>query len=369
MAQATAPTAGVAGSVQFELERLDQSDGLLKLSGRWFGVRGRRFMRPTLTLVADGRPHRLLADLAHKPWPAEDGAEWTAAFPWDEQGATLTDLELTVAPDITILLAGPDRKGGAKATASQPRDEAAMRRELHMTRIELADQRRERERLVRELEPMREELGRLRAELEQTREAALEVEAATARRDAAVAKLEAVEAQLAEAVDAREAAVADRDVALAARDAAVAERDRATSERDRAAARGKRALAEREQAAHAGDRALAERDQAAQTRNHALSERDQARAERDQVVAERDQAMAERNQAIAERDHALAERRRFPSPAAPPGPPPVSIQPRPIIAGRHRSMLHRDMGWLPRVLAIAILIAAVVALLLVARIF
>jgi hypothetical protein len=77
--------------------------------------------------------------------------------------------------------------------------------------------------------------------------------------------------------------------------------------------------------------------------------------------------VAERNQAVAERDHALAERRRIPapSPAAPLAPPPLSIQPRPISPGRHRSMLHRDIGWLPRLLAIAVLIAAVVAILLV----
>jgi hypothetical protein len=360
MAQATAPTAGGAGNVLFELERLEQSDdGLLELSGRWFGVRGRRFVRPTLTLVADGRPHRLLADLAHKPWAAEDGAEWTAAFPWDEQGASLTDIELSVAPDIAILLAGPDLVAG---TAPVPADETTLRRELHMTRMELADQRRERERLRRELGPLREELDRLRDELEQAREAALEAESATARRDAAVAKLEAVEAQLADSVAAREAAVSERDRALAYREQAVLERDGALADRDQTLAGRKRSRGER-------DRALAERDRALSDRDQTARQRDQALAGRDQAVAERDRVVAERNRALAERDQALAGRHRPPTPlpVSPTAPEPISIQPRPT-GGRHRSVLRRDIGWPARVVAIVLLIAVVVAFLLVARI-
>jgi len=39
----------------FEVERFGLGDeACLEVRGRWFGVRGRRFMRPALTAVADG---------------------------------------------------------------------------------------------------------------------------------------------------------------------------------------------------------------------------------------------------------------------------------------------------------------------------
>ena len=67
----------------FEVEhfKLD-GNACLEVRGRWFGVRGRRFMRPALTTVTDGREQRILAVLDHKPWNAEDGEIWHAAFPY-----------------------------------------------------------------------------------------------------------------------------------------------------------------------------------------------------------------------------------------------------------------------------------------------
>src|SRR4051794_14498273 len=65
-----------------EVERFELAgNACLELRGRWFGVRGRRFMRPALTALADGREQRILAVLDHKPWDAEDGETWLAAFP------------------------------------------------------------------------------------------------------------------------------------------------------------------------------------------------------------------------------------------------------------------------------------------------
>ena len=56
----------------FEVERFTwPSDDRLEVTGRWFGVRGRRFMRPTLHLRVDGRRRRLIAVLDHKPWAAD----------------------------------------------------------------------------------------------------------------------------------------------------------------------------------------------------------------------------------------------------------------------------------------------------------
>jgi hypothetical protein len=79
----------------------------LEVSGRWFGVRGRRFVRPTLTVRRDGIDGevRSLADLEHKPWAAQDGEPWIAAF---ELAVDLADadaeIELSVAPDIAVAL-------------------------------------------------------------------------------------------------------------------------------------------------------------------------------------------------------------------------------------------------------------------------
>ena len=68
----------------FELDRFQWSgDDRLEVEGRWFGVRGRRFVRPVLTVQVAGGRRRLLALLEHKPWTADEGATWIAAFPWD----------------------------------------------------------------------------------------------------------------------------------------------------------------------------------------------------------------------------------------------------------------------------------------------
>ena len=67
------------GRVAFEVEQFEFRAGdRCEVRGRWSGVRGRRFMRPALTVVADGRRIRLLADLEHKPWAAEEGTPWRA---------------------------------------------------------------------------------------------------------------------------------------------------------------------------------------------------------------------------------------------------------------------------------------------------
>ena len=50
MAEALKPVPTGTGSIFFELDRFEFTDGdRIALSGRWFGVRGRRFVRPTLT--------------------------------------------------------------------------------------------------------------------------------------------------------------------------------------------------------------------------------------------------------------------------------------------------------------------------------
>ncbi len=80
------------------------------MAGRWFGVRGRRFVRPTLTLNHKGTEVRALADLEHKPWAAEDGEVWTPVFSVDEGLDGAREIELSVAPDIVIGLRPKGKK-------------------------------------------------------------------------------------------------------------------------------------------------------------------------------------------------------------------------------------------------------------------
>ena len=54
-------------NASFDLERLEAGDDAIVVKGRWSGVRGMRFVRPTLTIGS----RRLLATLEHKPWAPE----------------------------------------------------------------------------------------------------------------------------------------------------------------------------------------------------------------------------------------------------------------------------------------------------------
>ena len=90
MAEVVEPATTGTNGVGFELDRFEMADGeRFEVGGRWFGVRGRRFIRPSLTLVADEEQRRLLADLEHKPWAAEDGEPWEATFPYEDGGRRL----------------------------------------------------------------------------------------------------------------------------------------------------------------------------------------------------------------------------------------------------------------------------------------
>src|SRR5579884_2232940 len=89
--------------IYFELDRFERAgDHRLSVSGRWYGVRGRRFVRPTLNLRTDRGRWRALADLEHKPWAAEDGQPWHAEFRVEDDAIELLEAELAVAPDIEI---------------------------------------------------------------------------------------------------------------------------------------------------------------------------------------------------------------------------------------------------------------------------
>jgi hypothetical protein len=382
MAATSEPAEIAPGAVSFELDRFERSDGRLELGGRWYGVRGVRFIRPTLRLRSPVGSSRALADLEHKPWMPADGEPWEAAFPCNEDLKVL-DAELAVTSGIVIPLPAPDgdrgdagpipalprreparaKPGSTRGATTEPRKPSKGAPPTTGDQSPKAGKRGRRESLdvAKELAVLREETERLRAEpvrlqgeldqSEQLRQHAegelerlkLDADGAVARRDAAVGRYEDVASEREAAVHARDEALAERDQARARLRAGVAERDRAVAERDAATSSREQAISER-------DRAIAEHDRA-------IAERDLAIAERDGAISERDRAIAEREEAIAERDQARAQRVATVSPRS--APPPAHRLPIPVALSDDQTRL------MQRAIAIAVLLAAGLALLIV----
>jgi hypothetical protein len=298
-------------TVSFELERFERgADELVEVSGRWFGVRGRRFVRPTLTVVADGRECRALAVLEHKPWAPDDGQPWVAAFPWQRDLADLADAELSVAPGIAVSLPAPSgarprpkrRRGGGPGRRLPARaqgegrsdsrgENAGPHRDRSPSRPGQASEspsegtllRGERDELRRALAQEREQSVRLRTELDQVEAAKLETASALARREAAIGRLDQVTAE-------RDAARHGRDEALAAQ---------AELERD-----SRRLTREREEATREREQATREREQATREREEATREREEALSRHEARLEQRHEALQARFEA---RLHELLE--------------------------------------------------------------
>jgi len=193
----------------FEVERFEfAGNACLEIRGRWFGVRGRRFMRPALTAVTDGREQRMLAVLDHKPWNAEEGETWLAAFPCSTDPTALIQAELTVAPDVTVPLPPPSAPPAARrarrgiSEREQLRDER--RQALEARDAAIAERQESIEAEVRR------RLEDLRAEAERERAGArLAAQAARERDEARAARALAVE---------RDRLARDRDDAVEERD-------------------------------------------------------------------------------------------------------------------------------------------------------
>ncbi|HEY6888283.1 MAG TPA: hypothetical protein VI300_10900, partial [Solirubrobacter sp.] len=114
----------------FEIERFEWTAAdRLEVAGRWFGVRGQRFVRPTLHLRVDGRRRRLIALLDHKPWPPDTDDGWIAAFAWRGEQTGITEARLEVSTDIVLDLPtpGPDVKTAALTPRPRPKREAPSR--------------------------------------------------------------------------------------------------------------------------------------------------------------------------------------------------------------------------------------------------
>src|SRR3954470_18708757 len=251
MAGAIQPASARAG-VTFEVERAEVQDHLLVVTGHWSGVRGMRFMRPTL--VVAGRP--LLATLEHKPW-APDDDPWVAAFPWPGGEPDLREMALAVAPSVTVPL-HPDAAVDTPAPAAAepvettaPQDPARLREE----------------RLETEVGFLREELRTVTAERDALR---AELDGAHAKASAAGAEVQSVQES--------------HDELHAARTAAERERDRLAAQLDET---------------------LQDRNAAVRTRQRMEAQRDEAAAALASVEAERDEAQGQRAEAVARRDDVL----------------------------------------------------------------
>ncbi|HEX4344851.1 MAG TPA: hypothetical protein VHZ31_04755 [Solirubrobacteraceae bacterium] len=311
----------------FELDRLELEDGLLVVSGSWFGLRGLRFVRPAL--VVDGR--RVLARIEDKPWPVGEDGRWTAAFPWrgsDEVEASRATL--VVAPSVEVALerdaqlASPPPGGGmpaalpAPAPRAMPEDAATAsvprgRERAIPEDAGTASVSRGRERAIPEDAGTASVLrGRERATAAGDRDEKWSPGGHTVadRSPAAeIARLEreldAAGAELAEAwtaADRHEARsrelehVAGRerraaDEAETARDDLVRAHAIAVQDRDRAVARCEEAIVDREAAMRAHRRMQEQRDEAIEQRESAATRREEALAQRDEARMARDEVL------------------------------------------------------------------------------
>lgn len=283
-----------AGEIVFEVERFERDGDRLALTGRWFGVRGRRFVRPTLTRVGGSGRSRVLADLEHKPWAAEDGGAWEAAFPWgDDRRAT--KFELSVAPDITIQLPSPSARRGSRRLVALPRDAATLYGASPATPSSGAPADVEEPAPSRdpELERLETELGVVKAKLQA---AEGEVEARRAALTEREHELGALREQLARAQADRESAAHANTESVAARDQVAAERDRLLAEREGLIAEREQLESHHDALARDREQVIAERDQLMIERDRLTTERDRQRAERDQLTAQLQQSAGEHEQ-------------------------------------------------------------------------
>jgi hypothetical protein len=271
MARERAPIGEVVSEqVVFEVDRFEWTEGdRLEVTGRWYGLRGHRFVRPVLTVEADDGSRRMLAVLDHKPWAADDGEPWVAAFPWEGDPVAMAGAELAVAPSLAVDLPAPRAPGqrrkkpasaarparrGPEAPAPAPAP-AAGDEELRALRAQLEGEQQSVRRLAAQLDAARARLAALG-------EASVERETIQRERDRAVAERDDARARAAVAHD---AVVEERDAAVAARAAAQQERDEALDQRAAAQWEVRSAISER-------DAAIAERDSATEGQRAAVHE-------------------------------------------------------------------------------------------------
>jgi hypothetical protein len=322
MATQTRVPGAASSEVDFELERFERTaEDRLEIAGRWYGLRGRRFVRPVLNLRTGGTRRRAIALLEHKPWAADDGKTWVAAFRWPDGAGAIEGAELEVGPGLMVELPGPGGKANSalRVSALRPHVPTPPGRKFH-----IADE----DPGAGSVESGRDPSSRLEWTPAPPRNV---MNAALAERNEAVAARDEAERERITALNDRDDALSRRDAALRDVDRAGAERDDAIAERDRLAAELERVTRERDIAHAERNRTLQDSEAVARERDQAAAERDAARSElsraiparaeairerdaetvrADRAESERDTAFAERKSAVAQRDRARRERDR-----------------------------------------------------------
>ena len=293
----------------FELERFQWSGAdRLEVEGRWFGVRGRRFVRPVLTVQVRGRRRRLLAVLEHKPWQAEETESWIAAFPWEGSRDDVGEAELEVGA-LTVDLpppGGSQRRRHRPASAEPAPGAAEPARAAEADQPPLTDRRtasETRHQVERDLAGTRAELGRLRQRHE---EESRELRASVREASDEAARLReelqreregrGTELDRLRESDAEARAEADRHRAEAST-AAEAERQReeaaaASAELERQREEAAAASAELEQLREAASTAAAEAERLREARQEALAENQRLRQATRKASAEAERLRA-----------------------------------------------------------------------------
>jgi hypothetical protein len=329
--------------ISFELDRFElEDDDRLTLRGRWFGVRGRRFMRPSLTFSVDGERLRALADLEHKPWPAEDGAGWEATFQWT-RGSELAETELSVAPDITIELPSPGRARRPRRIPAQPRRETMSTSfgEATESVVQASDTVAEPPPVAvdEELDALRAEVERLQGELAsrhgELAELASKLTEATQELDATTITLASAQADFENVRDELEAA--KRELGVAQRELEARDRRLEATKADLATA-----VSDRDAAITSAAEAAAERDAAGKRLTALTREVEQARTAQEPARSELERSERERTDAAVSHGAALVMRRAA------------------------RAETHqRHAGWIARALALIVLLGVLFAALVV----
>ena len=356
-----------ADAAVLEVERFEWAGpDRIEIVGYWSGLRGRRFMRPTLVLRGEeAESKRLLAVLDHKPWAADDGEEWVAAFPWDGDIVKFDSAEMNVGSGIDLDLPAPRMRPGkprrfrqrvvardasrdaaaaapalangivsdapgkqadtpAKATstakqADAPAKTASSAKPAERSKASATTPTTTKA-LATPVEP--EPTQALPAETAPDRAAELteQLTAKTAEadrlrtqrddlrkeRDQALEKLRTVRGELETERQSREKAVAD----ARAEERESANRMLGEGAELRAAVERQREIAylERDDANNKRDKAIEQRDKACHERDAAQAEAKEARHERKEALAQRDRAVKLAERADKARDQALLER-------------------------------------------------------------
>jgi hypothetical protein len=274
----------------FVVERFGAAGDRLEVAGHWHGLRGRRFVRPVLWLHRGETRRRLVAVLDHKPWAADDGEPWFAAFAWDGGALDFDRAELEVGRELVVELPLPGRKP-PPSTPARPRRPS----ELERTREELSAATRERRALQAALDTATSDAGdleRLRAERDRAVEAA---ERARADGERLVNDEYRQRERAQEALDRATERARDTEAAL----------DLARRQLTAARTSYARLEAERDEARQALAATIAEADKHGELLATAQAERDEARERLAVAMAEGDEMRAQLEAAAAERERLL----------------------------------------------------------------